>query len=206
MVNSASQRYKTLEKGISRLRRNWLPRTFDPTGSYSERAHDRVIVFRIFAHAEVEQYLEDRVREVALEHQRRWKSTQKPSRVILGLIGYYSGDRKVVSGASSTGLQNLQDISYYVDKGMNELVHQIRSNNGVKEDDILTLLTRVGILAGDLDQTWLNLMNSWGAERGDFVHRSPSLTSRTPDPAAEYATIKDILFGLKSIDIKLSSL
>lgn len=202
-----SPRYRALEKGITNLKRLWLPRKLDPTGSYPKRVHDKTMVFRIFAHAEVEQYIEDRVKEVALLHQKRWKTNQEASRVILGLIGYYSGDRKVVSSSGSQGssLQKVQDISFYVDKGMNELNYQILNNNGVKEDDILALLTRVGVLAGDLDQTWLNLMNSWGAERGDLVHRSPSLTSRTLDPATELQAIKNVLAGLKPIDMKLST-
>lgn len=207
MTNGTSLRYRSLVSGIAKLKRLWLPRRLDPTGSYPQRVHDKVVVFRIFAHAEVEHYVEDRVKEVALLHQRRWKTNQEASRVILGLIGYYSGDRKVVSNSKKQApvLEKVQDIDFYIEKGMNELSHQIIANNGIKEEDILALLTRVGILASDLEQTWLNRMSSWGTERGDFVHRSPSLTSRTLDPASELQAIGEVLAGLKAIDLKLST-
>ncbi|BCW53643.1 hypothetical protein StoSoilB19_10170 [Arthrobacter sp. StoSoilB19] len=165
------------------------------------------MVFRILAHAEVEHYIEDRVKEVALLHKKRWDADQKASRVVIGLIGYYSGERKVVAASSKKGsaLDNVQDIDFYIEKGMAELSHQLSSNNGVKEADILPLFTRVGILADDLEQTWLNHMSSWGSERGDFVHRSPSLTLRNLDPSTELKAVQEVLTGLKAVDLKLSS-
>lgn len=202
-----SPRYRVLEKGITQLRRRWLPRKLDPTGTYPDRIHDKAVAFRIFAHAEVEQYVEDRVKEVALTHMRAWKSDQKTSRVILGLVGYYSGERKAIVNTKSSGssLKSIQDVSHFLNRGMSELHHQLSQNNGVKEDDLIELLTRVGVLADDLDQTWLNQMNSWGAERGEFVHRSPSLTFRPIDPANEIQVVRTVLDGLKDIDLKLSS-
>ena len=53
-----SSQYNRLKREIYQLRRDYLPRKFDPTGTYKARVHQLARSFRVHVHAEIEVYLE----------------------------------------------------------------------------------------------------------------------------------------------------
>lgn len=60
-----SQRFDVLEKELDRLEEQFLP-DISPIGEYSERDLASTLAYRMFAHAEIEAYLEDRAWDVAI--------------------------------------------------------------------------------------------------------------------------------------------
>src|SRR5436309_29081 len=86
--SSRSSRYKLLEKGLASLRREFLPRIFDPTGSYPSRIITRTVAYRVLAHAEIEEYLEDRVWNLAIDSVKALELTGSVSRVIACLLAF----------------------------------------------------------------------------------------------------------------------
>ena len=62
-----------LRSRIRELRNHFLPKLFDPTGSYSARQLDRARAFRLLAHAEIEWYLELVSSETANKAYEAWK-------------------------------------------------------------------------------------------------------------------------------------
>ena len=91
---SSSSRFRTLTKELNRLKRQFLPK-INPTGIYSDRQLALTIAYRVFAHAEIEAYLEDRVKKVAIDAKIDWDKRGKTSRTLLSLLAF-SGDRKSV--------------------------------------------------------------------------------------------------------------
>ena len=53
-----SDQFKATTKSVNALRRELLPRKFDPTGDYTDRVRTRAAGFRLLVHAEIEFYLE----------------------------------------------------------------------------------------------------------------------------------------------------
>lgn len=83
-----SQRFRRLRTNLASLRRELLPKSFSPTGAYSERELTRAVAYRVLAHAEFEGYLEDRATEVALAALRAWKATAAAGRVLVALAAF----------------------------------------------------------------------------------------------------------------------
>ena len=72
-----SARFRELRARIRELRKHFLPRRFDDTGSYSARQFDRARAFRLLAHAEIESYLEDVAFDAANNAFRVWIDSQR---------------------------------------------------------------------------------------------------------------------------------
>jgi hypothetical protein len=90
----------------------------------------------------------------------------------------------------------------------------MRENHGIKEKNILALLLPVGINSDNIDQEWLNLLNTFGKKRGEIAHQSAASykTTQPIDPKEELETVKKIIGkfpgikGLKDIDQLLEQL
>lgn len=83
-----SKRFRMLKKELNQLRQYFLPKKFDPLGSYTERQLAHATAYRILVHAEIEAYLEDRVKEVADAAIQEWGKSSKASRTLLALLAF----------------------------------------------------------------------------------------------------------------------
>jgi|SRR5215469_1567183 len=82
----SSPRYHSLKLEIAKLEKKFLPTRL--TGPITLRQHDFDRGFRLFAHAEIEAYLEDRSREVSLAATRKFGADRKPHIVVLSLLAF----------------------------------------------------------------------------------------------------------------------
>lgn len=200
----ASVRYRELVKRSSELRRNMLPRVFSPTGSYTQKQLDRVRGYRLLAHAEVEAFIEDRVREAANTVVGKWSADKRPRPVLLSLVAFclkqeiasHNQLKDEYAGSKS----RLEQAVKAAQTAFNQAVTQ---NNGVRERDILRLLFPVGLKNTEIDTAWLSTIDSFGANRGEVAHSS--VKAHQPlDPKNELTTVQDILKGLKDLDKNLT--
>lgn len=202
-----SPRFMEMQRNITTLRRFMLPGSFDPTGLYSDRVHQRAAAFRLLAHAEFESYLEDAVIAHVRERVARWKRTRRPSVTIASLIAYDEA-----AGISPTSLLNPpQKPAPTFDERLDETVRRFHSqvqdrNHGIREQNILSLVLPIGISTEKLDLDWIQLVDSWAQERGSYAHQSGSKVQKKLDPAREYSTAKRIVDGLREIDQLVSRL
>lgn len=204
-----SLRYRTLGPRLTELRRHMLPIEFDPTTPYSDRQNDRILGYRLLAHAELEACIEDLVVETVSAAWKGWLTDSKPRTCLTALVAFYSGDlggppSSLTPGQpKATQLIRLQDR---IDKARNHHVnHVVRQNHGVREKNLLALLLPVGVTDGDLNKTWLATIDSFGRERGGTAHRS-GRTQQRPDPERELVTVLQIAEGLKDLDERLGAL
>ena len=86
---SRSARFITLTKELNRLKKQFLPK-INPIGTYSDRQLALTIAYRVLAHAEIEAYLEDRVKQLAIDAKRDWDNQDKTSRTLLSLVAHSS--------------------------------------------------------------------------------------------------------------------
>ena len=199
-----SQLFRELRKRIRQLRNHFLPKTFNPTGTYSERQFDRARAFRLLAHAEIEWYLEEIVFETANMAFDDWQQRGLITLPLLALVAYVDVHLGGILQPRKSGAQ--LDLESRITESRNRFNTYTKSKNyGIKEEHILRLLLPVGIRETDLDQTWLSTTNSFGQTRGETAHVSKHVYN-PPDPKNEYEIVNQILRGLLDIDIKLVKL
>lgn len=182
-----------------------MPATLDPTGSYSERQFDRVRGFRLLAHAEIEACIEDLAMSAINSAYKAWKTDRKPRQCLLSLVAYHDASLGAVpetiqNGGSTTPLRERIDVA------RKDYVAWVRGkNHGVRERNLLKILLPVGVLESDLDSAWLQIMDSFGEDRGRLAHSARQI-QQPPDPSDELRTIAAIVAGVKRLDICLQAL
>ena len=201
---AGSKRFRELRYRIRQLRNHFLPRTFDPTGTYSERQFDRARAFRLLAHAEIEWYLEQIVFETANKAFDDWKQRGMITLPLLAMVAYVDVHLGGITQPNKNSTQ--LDLESRIEKSKNRFNTYTKSNNyGIKEEHILRLLLPIGIKESDLDQIWLSTASSFGRTRGETAHVSNKVNN-PPDPKNEYDIVNQILQGLLDIDVTLLKL
>ena len=84
---SNSSRFRDLRRELNLLKRQFIP-SINPTGQYSPLKLARVVAYKVLAHAEIEFYFEERVKDVALEAKRQWDNTSSNNRTLLCLLAF----------------------------------------------------------------------------------------------------------------------
>lgn len=199
-----SNRFRDLRSRITKLRNHLLPKTFDPTGTYTERQFDRARAFRLLAHAEIEWYLEEITFETANIAFDKWITHGWITQPLLAMVAYAGVDLGGMPNSNQQG--TIRDLDWRVEQSKNGFNRYAKSgNHGIKIDNIFKLLLPVGIRESDIDQTWLYTTHSFGRLRGETAHLSNQV-NHPPDPKTDVDTVRQILEGLSKIDQKLLEL
>lgn len=209
---ASSLRFRQLKTEVGRLRRHFLPQKWDPTGTYSERKLDRVRAFRVLAHAEIEYFIEKAILDLVEREYDDWKSSKKPAYVVICLIAATkSGWQDIESmreGLATLDAPKIKkddsSIQEWIERAMEQFRKIVEENNGIKSRDLKRLLMPVGIALSDLDQVWLNDMNSFGGQRGFVAHTSRLGVSIPLDPSTENDSVYRLLAGLETLDAMLN--
>jgi hypothetical protein len=201
-----SSRYRELARREAELRRRFLPRVFSPTGTYSDRVHDRTRGYRLLVHAEIEAFVEDRVVEVANRAHQLWETARTARPALVALLAYDLPARDQPTSVLNRPQKPSPDLRDRVDRARNAFTTHVRTrNHGVKEHDLLNLLMPVGVQEHDLDKSWLTAIDSWAAGRGVVAHTSSGVQQQ-PDPKSERDSVKLLLDGLRRLDNILEGL
>ncbi len=130
----ASARFLLLGRRINKLQKHFIPKRFSPTASYSDRQRDHARAFRLLAHAEIEAYLEDRAKELAVTAVRNFKADGIPRIVVLNLVGFHSKTRDFTSDklqqTYGVGRSHLIEA---VDNASAAYHYTIQNNHGVRQ-------------------------------------------------------------------------
>jgi len=196
----SSPRFRELIRRASELRRNLLPRAFSPTGTYKARELDRARGYRLLIHAEVEAFLEDRVRQTANDAIAKWLVDRRLRSCLMSLLAFYL-EQEIVSHKQLKDeyAGTNQRLDEALESACDAFNKSVGQNNGVRERNVLRLLFPVGLKRNEIDPTWLSTIDSFGTRRGEVAHSSVQ-TQQPPDPKNELDTVKLILKGLADID------
>jgi hypothetical protein len=186
-----------------------LPATLDPTSSYSRRQVDRILGYRVLAHAEMEHCLERLVTTTVKVAWAAYRSDRRPRTCLLALLAYYEGElggppRTLTPPQKSKRL--LMNLDDRIDRARNYHVGVVvRENHGLSEQNILRLVMPVGVASNELDPVWLADATSFTEDRGQAAHRSGSL-QQVPDPTSELRRVRELAKGLAPVDKRLVAL
>lgn len=203
----ASSRFRDMVARLAELRSVFLPRRFDPTGSYPANQSDLTRAYRLLCHAEIEACMEDIALQAVSKTCAAWGSSGKPSRSLIGLLAYHHAPPITVELTSSVAPKKAKEIDDAVRDAKRSYSHYVRmSNHGIRATQVRRLLLPAGVQEAQLDGTWLNTIDSFGANRGETAHASAQRTVTLPDPKTELTTVKAIASGLRFIDALLQKL
>lgn len=199
-----SARYKELSKRLTQLRKNLLPKDFDPTGSYSAYKLDRARGYRLLAHAEIEAYIEDIAKESAATAFSEFKNKNKASQIITSIQAMIPNDFPCVSDyIKNRRKYQFKYINERVENSIKKYGAIIDGNHGIKEDNVLKILLPLGINESSIDTILLNDLNTLGSSRGEVAHTSHRIQKQI-DPKRELQMVKRILLELRNIDTLVS--
>jgi hypothetical protein len=200
-----SLRLRQLERRLAELRRFMLPARFESTGSYTDRQFDRARGYRLLAHAEIEACIEDLALSVIQTAYNSWRLDYRPRHSILTLLAYYEDSLGSVPTTISSAGASTTPLRTRVERARNQYIASVRKNHGIREANVLRLLLPIGVMESDLDGAWLQQIDAFGSARGNTAHQG-GRAQQPPDPATEYATVSNILAGLRKVDVRLSAL
>ncbi len=210
-----SLRYIALERELHQLRQHLLPRRFSSTGVYRTPVHTRTLAYRVLAHAELESYLEDRVKAIYRKAITSYRNNGTVTRVLASMLAF-SGVLLETPPESIVPPQPNQapkwddkiKLANKITLVGNAFNSTIEKNHGIKEKNLLSLLLTIGVDPDEIDGAWLSNMDSFGKERGVVAHSSQSVhrTQQPPDPESEHRKVLLLLNGTRVIDEVLNRL
>lgn len=162
-----SIRLKQLLSRIIFLENNILP-SVRIDGNYSKKENDLIKSYLLLVHAEIESYFEDCVMQKVNIAFQKWTITRKKSTCLKSVLAFSGNDISY----DKTKKTDSNNIEFRMNRAVNHFKGIIQKNNGVKENDILKLFLPLGIELDELDETWLNVMESFGSTRGNIAHNS----------------------------------
>jgi hypothetical protein len=185
----SSLRFSKLEEGLRRVRGIFLPAVRDVTGAnYTDVDVGRAAGYIAIAHAEIQHYFDDRVRELAIKAIHEFSAKDLVSREIVGLLTYCGmKDKELTLDAQQAVSDELTahvkhpttsiafcSTSISVIKRAGEFYEKEfrQKNNGIKTKNLIKLLLPLGFSPQALNQKWLAKMDSLGVNRGNSVHKS----------------------------------
>jgi hypothetical protein len=116
----------------------------------------------------------------------------------LSLLAYYQGE--IEKPPQSLLQPSPPSLPQRVDRAVKSYRSIVTDNNGVKESNLLRLLTPLGVEASDYPAGWLQDMNTFGSDRGDIAHGSAVGVRQPPDPLTLKDLVKRVLDGLRVLD------
>lgn len=202
-MSPRSKRWRTLRREIDSLRKHFLPDSFHPLGTYSKQtrvqAHTRAFV--VLCHAEIESYLEEWAKEIARACETMWTSSQKITEPMAFLFVTLADRLEVPSTLSGPNVKDSQQLlADAAIRLFQKYYKQVKDNNGIKEKNVLALLSPLGVPAAALGTTLLPNLNTLGSLRGTHAHQSGKAVQSGLDPETEYNRVTTLLNELASLD------
>lgn len=192
-----SSLYNTLCRRINDLESYYLPTYVDPLAKYTRKEEDNIRAYSLLVHAELEYYFEDICRKKATKALNKWLSNHRyNSQILLSLSCFVEQTQRIKQ--KTTLEEKLRQI-------VGVFCETIKNNNGIKETNIRGLLLPIGVSDADLNTTWLNTLNSFGSERGEFAHKGAAV-SNVPNHNDIKKNVQYILGELKTLDKVIKAL
>jgi hypothetical protein len=197
-----SKKFTKLKSRLHELRRNllsFLPYPPISKVSYTDQELDSTRAYIVLAHAEIESYCEELVRNKVDAAKAAFDAGRQVTPVLRRLLAYHVGkNKKSWSEVRSPSLA-------IVSAAAQGHISTIRQNNGIRRSDLEKLLFPVGVLETGLDTIWLAQMDSFGIRRGGMAHSGVGAVA-APDPLTELTTVNQLLSGLLKLDRALARL
>ena len=186
-----SKEYKHLEKRISQIEKNF--KFNQSINGITNLQADRLRGLRLLCHAELEDYFESVALKLLTKAEKRWVEKKIANYNLSSLFIWH--DKIDKNDTNDTKARMI--IADYR--------KEIKSNHGIKEDNIKKLFGPLGYRTDDFDSAFISTLSSFGALRGETAHMSANKTQQPLDQNTELKRIKDLLKGIADFEDVLNS-
>jgi hypothetical protein len=198
-----SRRWQSLDNEIESLRKFLLPRKFDSLGQYPRPrlTQARTRAFLVLSHAELESFFEQWAKELARKSEEIWKNNKRMTQPLAALMAT-TENHVVVNDKQTLAPQDMitAQVDQFVRQRYEAYYKIIKDNHGIKEINLMRLLTPLGIPGSVFGSTLLPSLNSFGSSRGLHGHNSVRFIQSVLDPETEYNRAKSLATDLKALD------
>lgn len=139
------------------------------SGNYTKKEKDLIRGYILLVHAEIEAYFEDIAKQVVFTAKSKWTTERQKSNCLLSIMAFCSHEIKWENDPHKN------DIEHRINRTTAHYTNGLNSNHGIKSNNIKNILFPIGIEESQLDQTWLNTMDDFGAKRGSIAHSTHSV-------------------------------
>lgn len=197
--------YYELENRLNDLERHLMPEVkYD--GHYTAKELDYIRAYRLLVHAEFEHYFEEITKKIVTSSLRNWLENGEVNQTLLSILAFVKVDfGSFPDSKDDKKGEKFNSLEKRLRKATSNFMAIINENHGIKEKNIVQLLLPLGLSINDVDQIWLNTINSFGKNRGEVAHRSAKV-QQPINPSDELAVISRIKEGIRNIDLKLKGL
>lgn len=199
----ATKRFRNLEREVKRLRRDLLPKNFNPLGLYSNAAQSRTRAFVVLAHAAMEWHFESEAKEILGSARKLWIDKGRVSRPLACLLAYSKHECKIPSDFKDSAIEGR--FKTKTDKVIGDHYITISNNLGIKEHNLVAIFAPLGIDISIYSSVLVPSLDSLGATRGEHVHNGFSAVQWL-DPKSEYDKIVDILKEILLFDVGIQQI
>ena len=191
-----SRRYTELRARVDDLKSRFIGIDMSFERDATDHEKDLIASFRLLVHAEVEMFIEDRVKGALAEDARAWRADHKLGKSLLNVLIEHlpavAQDRKRVN--------NRDDLKRRVEDCLARAIKEVDENNGIKRDTFLRLAFSAGILRDDVPEPLLTALDGYGRHRGDVAHKGVGRVRSLNAPSAEGSMAIDLVTLLKDFD------
>lgn len=181
---------RNLQRRVLQLQGRFIPQ-LSPTGYYNDKQYDFVRAYIVLAHAEMEEYLEGRAREITASSLLRWKNKKKVNRCIASLLLHHDKAHTPKPHDSTTHI-HCAARTYET-----SVVNQ---NHGIKEDNLFDLFVPLGLDKSEVSTSLLIDLTNFGSARGQVAHTSARKVQTPPDPQTFLLQVGSIMNELEAFD------
>ena len=139
-----SKQFRKLSSRMNELKRHFLPKTFDPTGHYSALQFDKVRAYRVLAHAEIEDFIEEISILTVDDAVKMWRLKQRTNKTLVSLAALYDG--KKVSDvyeewkATGSSVPKANPFDERINRITKEYSELIEKNHGIRDRNVIKML------------------------------------------------------------------
>ncbi len=199
MVNS--RRHKRLVSRIKFLEENLLPNV-KISGNYTKKESDLIRSYVLLSHAEIESYFEDVALEKAKKALQKWKTNRTKSNCLLAIMSFCTSE----VGWDKTKKEKKEKFDYRVIRVVRYYTEKLNNNHGIKADNVKSILLPIGVEESQIDDTWLNTMESFGAQRGLIGHSTISVQQQIDLVTNKNNINNNILPTIKQLDLLIKGI
>jgi hypothetical protein len=194
-----SIRYRTMGVQLNKLRRHYLGFNRRIAVDYSERQLSAGAAYTVFAHGEIESFIEDWAIAILDRAAQQWASGVT-SRVLVHLLTFREAS-SLPDKLPSKNIWSAPCVEAIANhRGL------IKRNNGIKEKYICKLFVPLGFDVRNIDLILLGDLDALASIRGDHVHQSyRSHLGQKFDPFDRQTKVTNIFALLSDLDNQLSA-
>lgn len=193
-----SKQFSELKRNINKIRKTFCTKQV-LSNQTTERSQLMLKAYVALVHAEFEWFIESRIKSVLDDSLQQYNSAKTIDQQIGSVLAYSYKTKDVAS-------KSFLPFDQIVNQECVEFKKKIKSNNGIKIENIAPLLKKIGFDINSIShQTELTELNGFAAVRGEIAHCSTSV-SKLINYNDETQKITNILFVFEDIDILLPKL